>query len=298
MSDYLVKATAFKQQVRVYATTTTDMVNEAVKRHQAYPTATAALGRAMTVGTMMGAMMKGEDKLTVKVEGNGPLGPIIVDSDSAGNTRGYVYNPQVHFELNRAGKLDVARAVGTDGYIGVARDLGMNEQFTSHSPIVSGELGEDFTYYFATSEQIPSSVGLGVLVDTDNSVLAAGGFIIQVLPDADEDIVDLMEKQIEATPPISKLIERGYSPEGIIETITGGDYQLLENHPVQFHCPCSKDRIGRSMIGLGSEEIQSMITEDGGAETQCHFCNAQYDFSIEDLQHVKEEALAQEERKG
>lgn len=294
MRDYLIKATAFEKQVRVYAAITTDMVNEAVRRHQAYPTASAALGRTMTVSTMMGAMMSGDNKLTVKVEGDGPLGPVIVDSTAEGNTRGYVHNPRVHFELNRFGKLDVARAVGRNGHIAVAKDLGMKETFTSHSPIVSGELGEDFTYYFTTSEQVPSSVGLGVLVDTDHSVLASGGFIVQVLPGTEDAIIDHMEKQIEAAPPISKLIERGYNPERIIETITGGDYQFLEEMPVQFKCTCSKERIGRAMVGLGSEEIQSMITEDHGAETECHFCHAEYLFSAEDLMQLKQEALNQE----
>ncbi|SDJ16463.1 Hsp33 family molecular chaperone HslO [Natribacillus halophilus] len=295
MQDYLIKATAFQQQARVYVTRTTEMVNEAVRRHQAYPTAAAALGRTMTAGTMMGAMMSGDDKLTVKVEGDGPLGYMIADSNAQGETRGYVHNPHVHFELNRAGKLDVARAVGTDGHIAVARDLGMKEQFTSHSPLVSGELGEDFTHYFATSEQVPSSVGLGVLVDTDHSILAAGGFILQVLPGATEETIDLIEKHIEASPPISKLIERRHTPESIMETITGGEYQFLEQMPVQFRCPCSKERIGRAIVGLGSEEIQAMITEDQGAETECHFCHAQYHFSADDLLQLKTEALNQEE---
>ncbi|GAK13918.1 Hsp33 family molecular chaperone HslO [Geomicrobium sp. JCM 19039] len=292
MKDYLVKASAYDNQIRIYAAAATNMVNEAVGRHGVWPTAAAALGRTMITGTMMGAMLKGEDKVTIKVEGDGPVGPIIVDSDAHGNTRGYVYNPAVHFDLNANGKLDVARAVGTNGHIAITKNLGMKEQFTGHSPIVSGELGEDFTYYFAKSEQIPSSVGVGVLVDTDHSIKAAGGFILQVMPGADDATVTKVEQQIGAMPPVSKLIERGDSPEQIIATVTGGEYKKLETMDVAFKCECSRERIARAIVSLGSDEIQSMIEEDGGAETQCHFCNEKYDFNEVDLQELKDEANA------
>ncbi|WP_252315137.1 Hsp33 family molecular chaperone HslO [Sinobaca sp. H24] len=296
MSDYLVKATAFDNKIRAYAVNTTDMVNEAVQRHQAWPTAAAALGRAMTAGSMMGAMLKGDDKLTIKIEGGGPMGPIIVDSTSDGNTRGYAHNMQVHFDLNPNGKLDVAQAVGTGGHMAVVKDLGMKDHFTGTVPIVSGELGEDFTYYFAASEQVPSSVGLGVLVNPDNSIKAAGGFIIQLMPGAEEEAIEALEKQIENMPPVSKLIEKGKTPEEMLETIFGTDINFLEKHDVSFSCHCSKERITNALVSLGSDEIKDMIEEDGGAETQCHFCNEIYNFDVPELEDIREEAEKKENR--
>ncbi|MFC5714477.1 Hsp33 family molecular chaperone HslO [Thalassorhabdus alkalitolerans] len=294
MSDYLVKATAYEGKVRAYAIKSTEMVNEAVRRHQAWPTAAAALGRAMTAGSMMGAMLKGDDKLTIKIEGGGPMGPIVVDSDSKGNTRGYAHNLQVHFDLNKHGKLDVARAVGTEGHLAIVKDLGMKEHFTGNSPIVSGELGEDFTYYFVTSEQVPSSVGLGVLVNPDNTIMAAGGFILQLLPGADDELIDNLEKQLGAMPPISKLIEKGKNPEEILQIIFGEEVKILDKQEVKFTCQCSKERVGNAIVSLGSEELEDMIQKDKGAETQCHFCNEIYNFSVEDLQELKERALNSE----
>lgn len=290
MNDYLVKALAFDGQVRAYATSTTDMVNEAVRRHQAWPTAAAALGRAMTGGTMMAAMLKGEDKLTIKIEGGGPMGPIIVDSNAQGKTRGYAHNMQVHFDLNEHGKLDVARAVGTNGMFSVVKDLGLKEHFTGSVPIVSGELGEDFTYYFASSEQVPSSVGLGVLVNPNNTIQAAGGFIVQLLPGTEESVVDQLEQQIANMPPISKLIEKGKTPEEILHVIFGNSVEILETQPVEFSCHCSKERIANALISLGTEELDDMIEKDGGAETQCHFCNEIYQFSKEDLLSLRDQA--------
>ncbi|MFD2706350.1 Hsp33 family molecular chaperone HslO [Salibacterium lacus] len=290
MEDYLVKSTAYNGKIRAYAVQTTNMVNEAARRHQAWPTASAALGRAMSAGSMMGAMLKGDDKLTIKLEGDGPMGPIIVDSSSNGDTRGYAHNMQVHFDLNDKGKLDVAQAVGTQGVLSVVKDLGMKEHFTGSVPIVSGEVGDDFTYYFASSEQIPSSVGLGVLVNPDNSIMAAGGFIIQVMPDAEEDLADGIEKQLEAMPPVSKLIEKGKTPEEILHLIFGDEVNVLETSPVSFSCHCSAERVANALMSLGTEEIQDMIEKDGGAETQCHFCNEIYQFSADDLQELKDEA--------
>lgn len=296
MKDYLVKATAFNHQVRAYAVHTTEMVDEAVRRHQAWPTASAALGRAMTAGSMMGAMLKGDDKLTIKIEGHGPMGPIIVDSNSSGDTRGYAHNVQVHFDLNDHGKLDVARAVGTDGTLSVVKDLGMRDMFTGNVPIVSGELGDDFTYYFANSEQLPSSVGLGVLVNPDNSVKAAGGFIIQVLPDAEEEYVARLEQQIQQMPPVSKLIEHGKTPEEILHIILGEEVNVLDTQPVQFACQCSKERVENAIISLGTDELQDMIEKDGGAETTCHFCNEVYHLSVDDLERLKERTAEIENR--
>ncbi|WP_309091484.1 Hsp33 family molecular chaperone HslO [Domibacillus sp.] len=290
MSDYLVKALAFNGQVRAYAVDTTKLVGEAQRRHASWPTASAALGRTMTAGVMMGAMMKGEEKITLKVEGNGEAGPILVDSDAKGNVRGYITRPQTHFDLNEQGKLDVRRAVGTEGMLTVVKDLGLRENFSGQTPIVSGELGEDFTYYFAVSEQVPSSVGVGVLVNPDNTILAAGGFIVQLLPNTDDATVTILEERITTMEPISKLIERGLTPEQILIYILGEEnVKFLETMPVQFNCKCSKERFGNAIISLGREEIQEMINEDHGAEAQCHFCNEKYQFSEEELEQLKQE---------
>ncbi|TYR78220.1 Hsp33 family molecular chaperone HslO [Priestia megaterium] len=292
MSDYLVKALAYNSQVRAYAVKTTDTVSEAQRRHYTWPTASAALGRAMTAGVMMGAMLKGEQKLTVKIEGRGPIGVILVDSNAKGDVRGYVTNPQTHFELNKHGKLDVARAVGTEGTLSVVKDLGMREQFNGQVPIVSGELGEDFTYYFVTSEQVPSSVGVGVLVNPDNSILAAGGFIIQLLPGTSDETITAIEQRLQTIEPISKLIQKGLSPEQILEEVLGKEkIKFLETMPVQFACQCSEERISNAIISLGKEEIQSIIDEDRQAEAQCHFCNETYHFSKDRLEEMKEEAI-------
>ncbi|MBD8005923.1 Hsp33 family molecular chaperone HslO [Bacillus norwichensis] len=291
MSDYLVKALSFDKQVRAYAVNSTETVGEAQRRHQTWPTTSAALGRAMTAGAMMGAMLKGEEKLTVKVEGDGPIGAIIVDSDAKGHVRGYVSNPQVHFDLNEKGKLDVQRAVGTNGTVSVVKDIGLRENFSGQVPIVSGELGEDFTYYFAVSEQTPSSLGVGVLVNPDNTILAAGGFIIQLMPGTDEETISKIEESINKTPPVSKMIQDGLSPEEILYQLLGEDnVQVIEKMPVKFQCTCSKERFGRAIISLGESEIQEMITEDGKADTQCHFCNAEYHFTKEELKDILEEA--------
>lgn len=292
MNDYLIKALAFDGQIRAYAISSTEMVSEAQKRHETWPTASAALGRAMTASTMMGMMLKGEDNsITVKIEGGGPIGIILVDSNTKGETRGYVTNPQTHFELNSKGKLDVARAVGKNGFLSVVKDIGMREKFTGQVPLVSGELGEDFTYYFASSEQVPSAVGVGVLVNPDNSIKAAGGFIIQVLPNASDLIVDLLEQRIKEIPPISRLIEKGMTPEEILfELLSEDQVKILEKSPVKFQCKCSHERFGQAIVSLGEQEIKDIIEEDGKAETHCHFCNAKYTFSKEELQELLEQA--------
>ncbi|WP_102347980.1 Hsp33 family molecular chaperone HslO [Bacillus sp. Marseille-P3661] len=287
MSDYLIKALAYDGQVRAYAITATEMVGEGQRRHDTWPTASAALGRSMMATTMLGAMLKGDNKITVKIEGGGPIGSILVDANAKGEVRGYVSNPHVHFDLNAHGKLDVARAVGTDGFLTVVKDLGMRDHFTGQVPIVSGELGEDFTYYFATSEQIPSAVGVGVLVNPDSSILAAGGFVIQLMPGTDDETIDKVEKQIQTIPPISRLIQDGLTPEQILEKLLG-EVKILEKMPVSFTCPCSRERIENAMISLGADEIRDMIEEDGKAEAQCHFCNEKYHFSKEELGELYE----------
>ncbi|QFT87144.1 33 kDa chaperonin [Bacillus sp. THAF10] len=290
MSDYLVKALAFDGQVRAYAIRTTDTVSEAQRRHQTWPTASAALGRAMTASVMMGAMLKGENKLTVKIEGGGPIGAILVDSDAKGHVRGYVTNPQTHFDLNQHGKLDVARAVGTNGTLSVVKDLGLREHFSGQTQLVSGELGEDFTYYLVSSEQIPSAVGVGVLVNPDNSILAAGGFIIQLLPGTSDETISIIEEKITNMTPVSKLIEKGLTPEELLEEVLGGeDIKFLETMPIEFKCKCSKERFEQAIISLGENEITDIIEEDGQAETHCHFCNATFMFSKAELEAMRDQ---------
>ncbi|WP_066301894.1 Hsp33 family molecular chaperone HslO [Bacillus sp. FJAT-29937] len=291
MSDYLVKAIAYNGQVRAYAVRTTETIGEAQRRHHTWPTASAALGRAMSAGVMMGAMLKGEEKITIKIEGGGPIGPILVDSNSKGEVRGYVTHPQTHFDLNEQGKLDVRRAVGTTGTLTVIKDIGMKENFSGQVPIVSGELGEDFTYYFVTSEQTPSSVGVGVLVNPDNTILAAGGFILQLMPGTKDATISQIENRLKTIPPVSKLIEQGLTPEELLEELLGKEnIKILEKLPVSFTCTCSKERFGNVITSLGDEEIQDMIEKEGKAEAQCHFCNEIYHYSKDELEELKRKA--------
>ncbi|RPF54465.1 molecular chaperone Hsp33 [Abyssicoccus albus] len=284
MKDYLVKALLFNDEVRMYAVTSTETVQEVQTRHYTWPTASAAIGRAMSATVMMGAMLKNDDTITVRINGNGPIGGMVIDGDAKGNVRGYVEHPQTHFPLNDIGKLDVRRAVGTDGTISVVKDVGLKDYFTGQTPIVSGELGEDFTYYLTTSEQVPSSVAVGVLVNPDNTIKASGGFIIQVMPFAKEETIDQLEKAIESIPPISKLIDEGYTPEQIIERIAGSEHKIVDTMPIQFKCKCSKERFYNAIAGLGHDEIKAMIEEDNGAEAVCHFCNEKYQFTAQELE--------------
>ncbi len=288
MSDYLVRATAFNGQVRAYAVQSTATVEEARRRQDTWATTSAALGRTLTIGSMMGAMLKGEDKLTIKVEGDGPAGAIIADVTSHGEVRGYIKNPHVDFDLNEKGKLDVARAVGTSGTVSVVKDLGMRDHFTGQVPIVSGEISEDLTYYFANSEQVPSAVGAGVLVDTDYSILAAGGFIIQMMPGAEEEATATIEQRLSQMQPISSMVRDGMTPEQILSTLLGEEnVKVLDTMPVQFKCHCSRERVETAIASLGDEEIQRMIDEDEGAEAKCHFCNQDYQFDVKDLKELQ-----------
>ncbi|MEN2766702.1 Hsp33 family molecular chaperone HslO [Ornithinibacillus xuwenensis] len=289
MSDYLIKATTYGGMVRAYAIQSTDLVEEARRRQDTWATASAAMGRTITISAMMGAMLKGNDSLTVKVEGGGPIGVIVADANAKGEVRGYVTNPHVDFDLNANGKLDVARAVGTEGGLSVVKDLGLRDYFTGQVPIVSGEISEDFTYYFATSEQVPSAVGAGVLVNPDHSILASGGFIVQVMPGADDVIIDKLEKRIQDFPAISSLVREGKTPEEILERLfEGEELKIHEKLPVVFKCKCSKERLEQAIIGLGEEEIRKMIEEDHGAEASCHFCNEKYVFTEEELKELIE----------
>lgn len=289
MGDYLVRATAFNGTVRAYAITSTETVNEACRRQDTWATASAALGRTITISAMMGAMVKGDDQITVKVEGGGPIGAIVTDSNAKGEVRGYVTNPHVDFESNAQGKLDVRRAVGTSGFLSIVKDIGMRDYFTGQVPIVSGEISEDFTYYFASSEQVPSAVGAGVLVNPDFSIAASGGFIIQLMPGAEDDTINKVEQRVSSIPPISQLIEDGNTPEQVIEKLLeGGGVKFIgDKLPIQFKCRCSKERLEQAIAGLGNEEIDQMITEDKGAEASCHFCNETYTFNVDELEKIK-----------
>lgn len=292
-NDYLVKALAYDGLVRIYAVTTTETIGEAQRRHDTWSVSSAALGRTMTATLLMGAMQKGDQKLTVKIEGDGPIGYIVADSDAEGKVRGYVANPHVHFnELNNAGKLDVRRGVGTQGTLSVVKDLGFGEKFTGQTPIVSGEIGEDFTYYLANSEQVNSAVGVGVLVNPDDTIEAAGGFILQLLPGATEKIIAQLEKILKDLPTVSRMIDNGETPESIIAKLAGGEenVQILEKSAVKFECTCSKERFGNAIISLGKEEIQAMIDEDHGAEAECHFCRNKFTFTEGELKEFKLQA--------
>lgn len=287
MKDYLIKATAYDGMIRAYAIRSTHTVEEARRRQDTWATASAALGRTMTITTMMGAMLKGDQTLTAKVEGNGPIGVIVADSNAQGDIRGYVTNPHVDFDLNKQGKLDVARAVGVQGNLSIVKDLGLRDHFTGQVPLVTGEISEDFTYYYAHSEQTPSAVGAGVLVNPDHTILAAGGFIVQVMPEADDHIITQLEKHIETFPAISSLIEQGYTPEEVLQQLfKDATVNIHEQLPIQFRCKCSKERIERAIRGLGNDEIEQMIEQDGGAEATCHFCNETYHFTEGDLKKM------------
>lgn len=286
MSDYLVRALAFNGTIRIYAVNITETVREAQRRHQTLPAATAALGRTMAVAAMMGAMLKGRESLTVKVTGDGPIGEILVDANAIGEVKGYVANPDVHFQYPD-GKLNVQAAVGTNGEITVIKDLGLKDFFISSVNLISGELGEDFTYYFAKSEQTPSSVGCGVYVDTDNSVLSAGGFIIQVMPGATDETITTLENILKSIKPVSQMLYEGYKPEDIVKAICqDNDYQIISKLDIKFVCNCSKERFAEGLVSLGKDEVQKIIEEDHGAEVVCHFCKERYYYTENELQEI------------
>jgi molecular chaperone Hsp33 len=287
MRDYLIRAKAMNGKVRAFAARTTDIVDEMRRRHGTYPTATAALGRTATCGVMMGAMLKGEEKLTIQVKGNGPLGQIVVDANAKGEVRGYVDDPQVHLPSNSMGKLDVAGAVGREGFIYIIKDLGLKEPYRGSTPIISGELAEDFTYYFAKSEQTPSAVALGVLVNPDLSVKAAGGFIIQLLPGLKDEEIASIEKELGSIPTITNLLEQGLSLEDILRRVLDS-VEILETTDIRFQCKCSRERVEQTLISLGPDEIRQIQEEDRQAEVVCHFCNEAYHYNGEQLEHILE----------
>jgi molecular chaperone Hsp33 len=262
-------------------------VEELRQRHDTWPTATAALGRTLTAGAMMGAMLKGEEKLTIQVQGNGPIGQIVVDANAHGEVRGYVSEPHIHLPSNSQGKLDVAGAVGREGFLHVIKDLGLKEPYRGSVPIISGELGEDFTYYFAASEQTPSAVGLGVLVAPDNSVIVAGGFVVQLLPGLSDEEITVIEQAVGAMPPVTALMDQGLELEEMLRWLLP-DVEILEQMEIGFKCQCSRERVEQTLVSLGKSELEQLIEEDGKAEVVCHFCNEAYSFNKDELQQILE----------
>ncbi|OUS69927.1 Hsp33 family molecular chaperone [Paenibacillus sp. MY03] len=290
LNDILVRGTAWGGKIRVFACRTTNLVEELRRRHDTFPTATAALGRTLSVGAMMGAMLKGKEKLTIQVKGDGPIGQVVVDANADGEVRGYVENPQAHHGSNEHGKLDVAGAVGTSGYVHITKDLGLKEPYRGSVPIISGELAEDFTYYFAVSEQTPSAVGVGVLVDTDNSVLHAGGYIVQLLPGLSDAEITRLEQAIGVMPPVTTLLSQGETPEGLLKRVVGEDVVIHSTMDLAFKCQCTAERVEQTLISLGQQEIQNIIDEDGQAEVVCHFCNEAFTFGQAQLEQLLEQA--------
>ncbi|CAM4517674.1 Hsp33 family molecular chaperone HslO [Paenibacillus macerans] len=283
--DRLIRGIALDGKVRAFAVRTTRLVEELRRRHDTYPTATAAFGRTLTAGAMMGAMLKGEEKLTIQVKGDGPIGPIVVDANAKGEVRGYVKNPHVHLPSNSLGKLDVRGAVGTTGFINVTKDLGLKEPYRGSAPLISGELGEDFTYYFAVSEQTPSAVGLGVLVDVDNSVIVAGGFIIQLLPGLSDQEIDAIEQAVGQLPPVTTLLDEGLELEEMLLRLVP-DFKVLEEMDIVFSCSCSRERVESTLISLGKNELTELRDEGKDAEVVCDFCNEVYNFTPQDLENL------------
>ena len=283
-----MKTLAYEGFVRAYAVNATETIAEAQRRHDTWNTSSAALGRTMIGALMLGATLKGEDKMTLKIEGNGPAGAIVVDSNGKGEVKGYIKNPHISLPLNEVGKIDVRGAVGTEGMFTVIKDLGLKEPFSGQTPIVSGEIGEDFTYYLAVSEQIPSAVGVSVLVDTDDSIKTAGGFMIQIMPGASDEIIDQIEARLKETARISTLLDEGQTPEEILQKLLAtDDVEFLETMSVQFKCDCSKEKMDKALITVGKDELQAMIDEDHGCELSCQFCNKKYQFSEEELKEIK-----------
>ena len=287
MNDYIIRATAANDQIRAFATVTTEMVETAREHHNTSPVATAALGRLLTAGAMMGSMMKGEkDVLTLQIKAGGPLQGITVTADSQGNVKGYVGNPDVCIPANSKGKLDVAGAVGP-GFLTVIKDMGLKEPYSGQVMLQTCEIAEDLTYYFATSEQVPSAVGLGVLMNKNNTVRQAGGFIVQLMPFAEEDVISKLEQNVQKINSVTNLLEEGHTPESLLEKVLEGfDIQINEKMDTRFHCNCSKERVAKALISIGRKELNEMIQEGKPIEMNCHFCNTNYNFTVEELKEI------------
>jgi molecular chaperone Hsp33 len=282
--DYIVRATAADHQLRAFAVTSKDIVEKAREIHNTSPVATAAIGRLLTAASMMGSMMKGEkDVLTLQIECGGPIGGITVTADSNADVKGYVNNPNVILPPNAQGKLDVSGALGP-GFLNVIKDIGLREPYNGQTYLVSGEIAEDLTYYFATSEQVPSSVGLGVLMDKDNHVRQAGGFIIQVMPDTDDEVIDKLEARLGEVHSVTEMLDKGMTPEDILNYVLEGmDVEILETVPTQYKCDCSFERVSKVIASLGKKELQEMIDDGKPVEVNCQFCGSHYKFDTEQL---------------
>lgn len=287
MRDYIVRATAANNQVRAFAATTRDLVEHARQAHNTSPVATAALGRLLTGGAMMGSMMKNEkDMLTIQIQCDGPIEGLTVTADVNGNVKGYVNNPNVMLPPSAKGKLDVANALGL-GVMNVIKDMGLKEPYLGQTILVTSEIAEDLTYYFATSEQVPSSVGLGVLMEKDNTVKQAGGFIIQVMPFVEDEVVSKLEANIAKIDSVTEMLEKGYTPEEILETVLEGmEVEFTDTLPAKFDCNCSKERVEKALISIGRKDIQEMIDDGETIEMNCHFCNTNYHFTVEELKEI------------
>lgn len=287
MQDYIVRAMAADGQIRAFAATTKTMVETARAAHNTSPVATAALGRLMTASAMMGVMMKGEkDILTLQIQSEGPIGGITVTADARGDVKGYVNNPDVILPANEKGKLDVAGAVGP-GFLNIIMDMGLKEPYNGQVRLQTGEIAEDLTYYFAASQQVPSAVGLGVLMEHDNTVKQAGGFIVQLMPFAQEETIARLEKNLAEVTSVTALLDEGYTPEMLLEKLLGDmGLTFSDKLPTQFACNCSKDRVSRALISVGKKDLEEMIQEGRPVELNCHFCNTNYTFSVEELKEL------------
>lgn len=293
MSDYIVRATAANAQIRAFACTSRETVETARAHHDTTPVATAALGRLLIGGAMMGTMLKGEkDILTLQVHASGPLKGMTVTADAFGRVKGYVNNPYVDLPLNAKGKLDVAGAVGV-GFMNVIKDLGLKEPYVGQTVLQTSEIAEDLTFYFATSEQVPSSVGLGVLVGKDYHVAEAGGFIIQLMPFAEDKVIDKLEQNLKDVDSVTKLLSEGLSPEQILEKVLAGfDVEFTDKIPMSFSCDCDKNRVEKVLISVGKKELQKMIDDGKPVEVNCHFCNTNYTFEVNELKEIYKKSRA------
>lgn len=285
--DYIVRASLANDSVRAFAISSTHLVAEARERHRTLPVVTATLGRLLSAGAIMGSMMKGEkDIVTVSLKGDGPAGYITVTADSHGHVKGFPGNPNVDIPRKYAGKLDVGAAVGR-GLLTVSYDLGLKEPYSGQVEIQTGEVAEDLAYYFTVSEQLPSAVGLGVMVDTDSSVKHAGGFIVQLLPDAPEDVIELLEKKLANLEPVTTMMEKGMTPEDMLSYIFEGvDIEFTERHDVEFYCDCSKEKVKRALAAISDKDLQDIVNDDEDIEVKCFFCNTAYKFSIADIKDI------------
>ena len=290
MKDYIVRATAGNGQIRAFAATTQNLVEEARQRHNTSPVATAALGRLLTAGTMMGSMMKNDsDVLTIQIKGDGPIGGLTVTADVNGNVKGYVENPDVILPPKN-GKLDVGGAIGI-GLLNIIKDMGLKEPYVGQTILVTSEIAEDLTYYFANSEQVPSSVGLGVLMNKDNTVRCAGGFIVQVMPFVTDEVVAKLEKNIKNISSVTSMLDDGCTPEQMLEHVLDDlDMVVTDTLPAAFKCNCSHERIEKAIISIGKKDIQEMIDEGKEVEVKCHFCNTAYTFSVDELKEILKQA--------